>query len=226
MTDGRQTHIYGLLRKVDTFPRYIGKTYRLLKDRLWQHRNAARAARLPIHRWLQKHEDIQIVLLETVPADMDWALREIAWIERGRREGWGLLNLTKGGEGLAGLVFSKEHRAKQAAAARKGAFFSCRTCSALFWRKPSAIAKGQNKYCSRYCCSLGKIGVSNPPPRSTVEKAVAGAAAYQKAKTHCPKGHPYSGTNLYINCRGARSCRECLNTYKREKRRLLKNVVA
>ncbi len=27
--------------------------------------------------------------------------------------------------------------------------------------------------------------------------------------THCPKGHPYSGSNLYINPRGDRECRTC-----------------
>jgi hypothetical protein len=27
--------------------------------------------------------------------------------------------------------------------------------------------------------------------------------------THCPKGHPYSGDNLYVKPGGARACREC-----------------
>jgi len=30
-------------------------------------------------------------------------------------------------------------------------------------------------------------------------------------KTHCPQGHPYSGTNLYTNPGGGRFCRECTN---------------
>lgn len=30
------------------------------------------------------------------------------------------------------------------------------------------------------------------------------------AKTHCPKGHPYAGTNLRINSRGRRECVQCL----------------
>lgn len=29
------------------------------------------------------------------------------------------------------------------------------------------------------------------------------------AKTHCPKGHPYEGANLFINNRGRRECRTC-----------------
>ena len=28
-------------------------------------------------------------------------------------------------------------------------------------------------------------------------------------KTHCPKGHPYSGDNLYVNAKGHRHCRTC-----------------
>ena len=57
---------------------------------------------------------------------------------------------------------------------------------------------------------LGQINLPN---------AVAKAARARKSRTHCPKGHPYSGKNLYINPRGARCCRECLNAYKRAKRK-------
>ena len=34
--------------------------------------------------------------------------------------------------------------------------------------------------------------------------------ARNKAKTHCPRGHPYSGLNLYVSSKGARHCRTCL----------------
>ena len=33
-------------------------------------------------------------------------------------------------------------------------------------------------------------------------------AQYQKDKTHCPKGHPYSGDNLYSH-KGKRHCKAC-----------------
>ena len=33
---------------------------------------------------------------------------------------------------------------------------------------------------------------------------------HHKYKTHCPKGHPYSGENLYVNPKGQRVCRECV----------------
>jgi hypothetical protein len=31
----------------------------------------------------------------------------------------------------------------------------------------------------------------------------------ERAKTHCPAGHPYSGANLYWNRKGGRQCRIC-----------------
>lgn len=42
-----------------------------------------------------------------------------------------------------------------------------------------------------------------------------------KLKTHCPKGHEYSGKNLYIKPNGHRYCKECrklgMRNYKKEK---------
>lgn len=32
---------------------------------------------------------------------------------------------------------------------------------------------------------------------------------YQRAKTHCPKGHPYSGDNLRLRPNGRRRCAQC-----------------
>lgn len=36
------------------------------------------------------------------------------------------------------------------------------------------------------------------------------------AKTHCPKGHPYSGENLYITPIGQRHCRTCRSAQAHE----------
>lgn len=35
--------------------------------------------------------------------------------------------------------------------------------------------------------------------------------ALHLAKTHCPRGHEYSGSNLIVDRRGQRDCRECRN---------------
>lgn len=38
-----------------------------------------------------------------------------------------------------------------------------------------------------------------------------GPTAQNSRKTFCPHGHPYSGRNLIINSKGARTCRVCKN---------------
>lgn len=48
-----------------------------------------------------------------------------------------------------------------------------------------------------------------------------------KLKTHCPKGHPYSGENLRYSPLGARMCRECRRVWNKEqylRRKALKDV--
>lgn len=44
------------------------------------------------------------------------------------------------------------------------------------------------------------------------ENTLRGAtiAAANAAKTHCPQGHPYDGGNTYVNPRGSRICRTCV----------------
>ena len=46
-----------------------------------------------------------------------------------------------------------------------------------------------------------------------------------RAKTHCPRSHPYSGDNLLISTTGARVCRAC-NRLKARKYRAAKKSVA
>jgi hypothetical protein len=41
-----------------------------------------------------------------------------------------------------------------------------------------------------------------------VRRGESGSARNAR-KTHCPKGHPYSGANLLVGRSGARRCREC-----------------
>lgn len=40
--------------------------------------------------------------------------------------------------------------------------------------------------------------------------APARASAFQRSKTHCKHGHPYSLQNTYVDPRGFRNCRTCL----------------
>lgn len=49
-----------------------------------------------------------------------------------------------------------------------------------------------------------------PPNRDGLALGGAANGERQRAKTHCPKGHPYSGDNLRVNsATGYRECRKC-----------------
>lgn len=151
------TAIYALVEWPSQAPRYVGKTTQYIVDRRKAHiREAQRGGTRPVHYWLRKRLAsgcVAIKLIEHVPSNGDWAARERYWIARYRAEGHDLLNLTSGGEGLAGHRFTDDHRAKIAAALRTGRHCSCRACGAPFWRQANEIAKGQDKFCSRACAN-------------------------------------------------------------------------
>jgi len=46
-----------------------------------------------------------------------------------------------------------------------------------------------------------------------------GPSARAAKATHCPKGHPYSGSNLYVKPNGHRECRACHREIERARRR-------
>lgn len=48
------------------------------------------------------------------------------------------------------------------------------------------------------------------PKRSRERKGKPNLNSHHRAKMNCPKGHPYSGENLYIRSNGRRECRECM----------------
>lgn len=212
MSDARSTTIYGLYEDGADLPRYIGKTARPLRFRMYSHWQAAKSPRLPVSRWLAKVKaegrKINAVVIETIPSGGDWADREAHWIRAYRFIGVQLLNLTRGGEGLAGLKFSDEHRSRISASVRRGAEFSCKQCGATFWRPPNAIKSGDNKYCSRPCYFKGQVGISKGAGIDR-SKAVAAAAAVRRARTHCKRGHEFTPTNTAINKYGHRACRQC-----------------
>lgn len=54
-------------------------------------------------------------------------------------------------------------------------------------------------------------------PRENTLRSSAPSAANAK-KTHCPKGHPLSGSNLRIGTAGRRHCKTCQREWMRAKR--------
>jgi hypothetical protein len=159
--DNRWVTIYALCQPIDKWKtgevRYIGKTVNTPWQRVRFHSYAAKrpAPRLPVSRWLKKQmaagNPFHSVHLERVLPGDDWAARERYWIAKHRADGARLLNLTDGGEGLAGRPMPQSHRDKIAAALRTGDHFDCQVCGTQFWRKRKDILKGHNKFCSRAC---------------------------------------------------------------------------
>jgi hypothetical protein len=65
--------------------------------------------------------------------------------------------------------------------------------------------------CRVRCC----VNPKHLQPVKQRENCRRGASwAFQANKTHCPKGHPYAGNNLYIDPRGHRRCKSCAKTLK------------
>jgi hypothetical protein len=155
------TAIYALCEYPSMVPRYVGKTVQYLHERHKAHIRAAKAGRtLPVHYWLRKRiaagQRLAISLIEY--AGENWAEREHHWIGEYRSQGHQLLNLTHGGEGLAGYTMPAEHRQKIAAALTKRERFACIRCGATFTRKASEIRNGHIKFCSRQCANSHNKG--------------------------------------------------------------------
>jgi len=64
----------------------------------------------------------------------------------------------------------------------------------------------------------GRIDHLKSTAKVRIEKAIEIAAEMRRNQTTCKRGHLLSGDNLYINSKGARTCRECQNQHKRDYR--------
>lgn len=197
----------------------MGKTLNLIGDRLRSHRNSKQSS-LPVHRWLRKHGDVEVVLLEEVASGGDWSARERYWIQECVKSGC-CLNIAKGGEGAHFVTRTPEHLAKIAKALEKyktGWDAPCQTCG----RTVRVTPKNGKKYCSLKCHGVASRGVSKPQNRTPEQqkRAINAAAAARRARTHCIKGHELSGANLRINRAGSRVCKTCQREHVRRARAL------
>jgi hypothetical protein len=55
----------------------------------------------------------------------------------------------------------------------------------------------------RRCVNPAHLEWQTPSEQSLAQKH------YERNVTHCPKGHPYEGDNLYVDPKGKRRCRAC-----------------
>ncbi len=203
----RQTKIYGLRRPGGPV-RYIGKTIADPKERLRCHRNS-KSSDLPVHRWMRKHGDVKVTVLEVLPLDADWSERERAWIAACVATGF-CLNIKKGGEGAHVVEFTQRHRdslRRVGIAKRTGGFYACDVCLRPKWRTPCQVAKNHGRFCSRKCADIAQRG--RPGTYSPDARVIEAAAAARRARTHCLRDHPLSGENVRVNKAGSRICKTC-----------------
>lgn len=115
------TSIYGLVDPRTNDIRYIGKADNPSKRLIRHVWDAQRGTVTHKCSWLRQllSEGLMpnLIVLEIVPID-DWPIAESRWIKTGRRNGWPLTNLTDGGDGLTGFVFSEASRRKLSEAQR------------------------------------------------------------------------------------------------------------
>ncbi|MGO3191847.1 MAG: NUMOD3 domain-containing DNA-binding protein [Microbacterium sp.] len=108
--------IYGV-REIDSDEfRYVGLTTKSIPWRRAQHWKAVQhGRRTPFTDWLGVHEDREAVYFQTLELVMsddlvDLGAAERKWIDRMRSDGHRLLNLTEGGLGPRGYVWTEEQR--------------------------------------------------------------------------------------------------------------------
>ncbi|MBT0993833.1 NUMOD3 motif protein [Cellulomonas sp. DKR-3] len=129
MSDALDPEIVGLvygIRLADSAEyRYVGMTESTAVRRFARHRANARAGRrTPFYDWLRKYDGGAVVdeleLVRTTRQDL--GLAEMRWIADLRGAGHRLLNLTDGGLGPSGVVWSDEQReaARVRSTGRKG----------------------------------------------------------------------------------------------------------
>lgn len=91
--------------------RYIGLTTKSLKERLSRHLNDKKVDHKT--NWIRKYgkENIEIILLEENIIDFnDLCVKEIYYIDKYRKNGHNLTNITNGGEGWVGFKLTESHR--------------------------------------------------------------------------------------------------------------------
>jgi hypothetical protein len=107
--------IYGFRAPESDEIRYVGMTSTTLSKRLRQHLKRARSgAKTPFYDWLRKQDpdNVQMQPIEPVRGALaDLAQAERNWIAILRAQGHRLLNLTDGGLGPNGHVWTAEQRA-------------------------------------------------------------------------------------------------------------------
>ena len=105
--------VYGIRLRGEVEYRYVGITTKTASRRFHQHlRVAAGGRKTPFYDWLRKQEPSALIAdeLDWIEGLPELGQAEIDWISYLRREGDRLLNLSEGGLGPTGVVWTEEQR--------------------------------------------------------------------------------------------------------------------
>ncbi|SDD53486.1 group I intron endonuclease [Sanguibacter gelidistatuariae] len=106
--------VYGIRLRLSAEFRYVGITTKGARRRFLQHlRNARDGRKTPFYDWLRKHGRAELVVdvLETITGDLaELGKAECLWISQLREAGHDLLNLSEGGLGPTGVVWTDAQR--------------------------------------------------------------------------------------------------------------------
>jgi hypothetical protein len=70
---------------------------------------------------------------------------------------------------------------------------------------------------NRSCCNPAHLEPVTPLENTRRGTLAAVNSSRQRAITHCQRGHPFSGENLYLTPKGRRICRACSNASARRR---------
>lgn len=181
---GPMVYIYALC---DTHVRYVGATSHL-GQRLASHMCQAGKTNANVSKWLASLKALKkkpvMRVLEKVPTEGDWEVRERHWISTFTGEF--LLNQTIGGKGTPGYVYTEE--AKIAAGIRAKLAHTGRK------RSPEArerMRQGQLK-CNASLQEQGKKKTHKPPSEETrhrISAALTGRKASPETREKLSKSH-------------------------------------
>ena len=113
MTTATGGLVYGIRLRREVEYRYVGITTKTASRRFHQHlRVAAEGRKTPFYAWLRKQDRSELIAdeLDWIEGLPELGQAEIDWISYLRREGDRLLNLSDGGLGPTGVVWTNEMR--------------------------------------------------------------------------------------------------------------------
>jgi len=147
--------VYGLCRVSNPTIRYVGLSNKTAEERFLVHCNNSRSnRRLPVYDWMRKYDDVMFVVLHDGVSLAE--ARELEKQEIATRDN--LLNLTTGGDGVPGYVYTDEVRARMSAS-QQGRRVSQETIARISAKHKGKVLSEDH----RRKLSEAKLGKKRPP---------------------------------------------------------------